>query len=299
MRLLRGMRGLRAPEQGSAVAIGNFDGVHRGHQAVLARLCEQAQTLSAVPTVVSFEPLPHEYFLGADAPPRLLTLRDKAAALGSFGIECVVCLRFDAALAALEPHAFVGRVLVDGLRAKAVVVGDDFRFGHRRRGDFGLLSSLGEEFGFATLSTATAVGGGERISSTRIRESLAAGDLDGAADLLGRRYAVSGRVRRGEALGRRLGFPTANIMPRRRLALADGVYAVTVRRRDGGRHAGAAYWGRGRLEVHLLDFDADLYGECLNVEFDRFVRADEKIEKLDDLKSRIRQDVEAIREMGT
>lgn len=294
MKLIIGLRGIREPHRGSAVTIGNFDGVHRGHQVVLAQLCRQARLLAVEPTVVTFEPLPREYFDRAAAPPRLQSLRDKVAALAAYGVTRVLCLRFDASLAELDARAFVETVLVGGLGARSVVIGDDFRFGRDRGGDIGLLQSLGREHGFGATAAATATDG-ERISSTRIRALLAAGKPEEAAELIGRPYSVSGRVVRGDALGRRLGFPTANLVPRHRLALAHGVYAVDVLRADGTRHRGAAHWGtRGRLEVHLLDFDADLYAERLVIGIRRFVRPDAKFDTLDALQAQIARDVQEI-----
>ncbi|MFN2301850.1 MAG: bifunctional riboflavin kinase/FAD synthetase [Gammaproteobacteria bacterium] len=294
MILIRGLRSVRAPHRGSAVTIGVFDGVHRGHQAVLAQLCQQARLLAVEPTVVTFEPLPREYFDVDAAPPRLQSLRDKVAALSAYGVTRVLCLRFDASLADLDARAFVEKVLVSGLAARSVVIGDDFRFGRDRGGDFALLKLLGREHGFGTTAAPTA-SDGERISSTRIRAALAAGRPEEAAELIGRPYSVSGRVRRGDALGRRLGFPTANLVPSHDLALAHGVYAVDVRRADGKRHRGAAHWGtRGRLEVHLLDFDADLYGERLVIGIRRFIRPDAKFDTLDALQAQIARDVQEI-----
>lgn len=287
----------------AAVAIGSFDGVHRGHQAVLAALGGHAREEGLVPWVVTFEPLPREYFAGPAAPSRIQGLRDKVVVLRATGVPNVRCLRFNAQLAAESAEHFVQRVLVDDLHAARVVVGEDFRFGHGRRGDVALLSALGGQAGFDIDAAPTVMAAGERISSTRIRALLAGAQLDEAAVLLGRPYRVSGRVRRGEARGREIGFPTANLVPTKRLALADGVYAVEVKRASGERYAGAAHWGRRawlgggehRLEVHILDFAGDLYGQLLHVDFIRFVRADSAFDSLDAMREQIEQDIGLIR----
>lgn len=295
MKLIVGLRGVRDAHRGSAVTIGNFDGVHRGHQAVLARLCSHARRLAVEPTVVTFEPLPAEYFSGAAAPPRLQSLRDKVAALAAYGVTRVLCLRFDASLAGLDAHAFVERVLVAGLGARAVLIGDDFRFGRERTGDIALLRALGDAHGFSAESAETCTDDAGRISSTRIRALLQAGRPEDAAVLIGRPYTLSGRVVRGDALGRRLGFPTANLVPRVRLALRHGVYAADVLRADGSLYRGAAHWGeRGRLEVHLLDFAGDLYAERLVVGIRRFVRPDARFDTRDALQAQIAHDIREI-----
>lgn len=283
----------------SAIAIGNFDGVHRGHQAVVDRLVAAAGAHDAEPVVVTFEPLPREFLLGAAAPPRLTGLRGRLEVLANLGVGTVLVARFDRAFAELTPEAFVERVLVAALGAKSVVVGGDFRFGHQRAGDFDRLVRLGDRHAFEVIEAPTVSDSAGRISSTRVRAALGAGDLEAAAELLGRPYTVTGRVRYGDALGRELGFPTANLVPERPLAIADGVYAVRVRREDGTTHAGAAHWGRKRrLEVHLLDYEGDLYGERLVVEFGRFLRPDREFADLDRLKGQMVKDVEEVRELG-
>lgn len=280
----------------SAVAIGNFDGIHRGHQAIIDRVVRSAGEFSAEPVVVTFEPLPREHFLGPAAPPRLTDLRAKAGVLADLGVTTMLCARFDAAFAALTPEAFVERVLVGALGAKAVVVGADFRFGHRRAGDVTVLARLGERHGFRVIEPPVVADEAGRISSTRVRAALGAGDLDAAAALLGRPYTVSGRVRYGDALGRKLGFRTANLVPKHPLALADGVYAVRVWRTDGSVHVGAAHWGRKRrLEVHLLDYEGDLYGERLFVEFERYLRPDRDFEDQEGLRKQMAVDVDEVR----
>ena len=278
----------------SALTIGAFDGVHLGHRAVLDLLRAEAGQRGLEPMVVTFEPLPREFLCGDDAPPRIQTVEDRMAALNDAGVERVACLAFDDDLAGMSAREFVTDLLVGSFGAKAIVVGDDFRFGHERTGDVALLHELGMNHGFSVVSAATHAQGGERVSSTRIRAALAAGDLDEVARLLGRAYTVSGLVEHGDALGRKLGFPTANIVPGVRLALADGSYAAEVRVGD-DRHRAAAYSHGGRVEAHLLDFDGELYGQRIEVRFERFVRAHAKIDDFERLRAVIAADVEIIR----
>ena len=279
----------------SAVTIGSFDGVHRGHQSVIARLRERAAALDVEPVVVTFEPLPREFLLGDDAPPRIQTVDDRFVALAAAGIRNVACMDFDETLAEMDARGFVEGVLVKWLHARAVVVGDDFRFGHQRSGDIELLQALGDEHGFTVSSAPTLDLAGERVSSTRIRAALGEGEVATASALLGRPYAVSGTVTRGNALGRKLGFPTANLIPGVRLALAEGSYAARVRIGDAAEwRPAAAYWSDGTLEAHLLDFSGDLYGARIEVRFERFVRAHAKIADLQRLRDVIAADVETI-----
>lgn len=283
----------------SAVTIGSFDGVHRGHQAVIAHLRERADEIGVEPVVVTFDPLPREFLNGDEAPPRIQTVDDRMIALAAAGIRNVACMDFDDALAAMDARGFVEEVLVKWLHARAVVVGDDFRFGNQRAGDFELLQALGDEHGFSVASAPTFEVDGERVSSTRIRAALGDGDLATASGLIGRPYGVSGIVMRGNALGRKLGFPTANLLPGVRLALAAGAYAARVRIGDAEEwRPAAAYWANGTLEAHLLSFSDDLYGARLQVEFERFVRAHEKITDLQRLRDVIAADVDKIAAQG-
>ncbi|MEX0899463.1 MAG: riboflavin biosynthesis protein RibF [Gammaproteobacteria bacterium] len=283
----------------SAVTIGSFDGVHRGHQAVIAHLRDCAEVLGVEPVVVTFDPLPREFLHGADAPPRIQTVDDRFVALAAAGIRNVACMDFDDALAALDARGFVEEILVRWLHVQAVIVGDDFRFGYQRSGDLEILRALGNEHGFTVASSPTLEADGERISSTRIRTALAAGDIATAAALIGRPYVVSGAVMRGNALGRKLGFPTANLIPGVQLALAEGSYAARVRIGDVDEWRPAAvYWANDTLEAHLLSFSGDLYGVRLQVEFERFVRAHEKMTDLKRLRDAIAADVDEIAAHG-
>lgn len=303
MRLIRGCPNVPTMLRGGAVTIGNFDGVHRGHQRMLAELRERARALAVPALLVTFEPHPLEYLRPEQAPARLTGLRDKYAALRGEDLDAVVCLRFGPALAALAAEAFVQQVLVRALDARFVLVGDDFRFGHRRRGDFDLLSQLAPSCGFALERMRTVAEAGERISSTRIRELLARGELAQAEALLGRPYCISGRVRHGDRIGRTLGFPTVNLDFRRARPALHGVFTVLVHGAAAQPLAGVASVGtrptvggrRPLLEVHLLDYQGDLYGRHIAVEFKQRLRGEERYQSLEALRQQIGRDVEAAR----
>lgn len=306
MQLIRGPSvlnrgGLRPRDGGAAVTIGNFDGVHLGHRAVLDALRAAAAGLPA--TVVSFEPAPREHLDPAQAPARLTRLAEKCGPLAASGCDQLVVLRFDAALAALTPEEFIARVLVAGLGARCVVVGADFRFGHRRAGDIDLLLREGQRHGFTVVAAPRYEQDGARVSSTRVRQALSQGDLDGAARLLGRRFGFAGRVVRGDALGRELGWPTANLPLRRSKSPVGGVFLVRVRGAAATPLWGAASIGTRptvggselRCEVHLLDFSGDLYGRRLEVELVAKLRDETDLGSLAALKAQIGRDVEQAR----
>jgi len=277
MRLIRGLAGLSLWQHNSAVTIGNFDGIHRGHQQMLARLCNKAKQLGVPSILISFEPLPHEFFAQEKAPLRLMGLRQKLEYLSAnTGLDVVLCLPFNRALSELPAEQFVNDILLDGLSAKYILLGDDFRFGHQRQGDFKLLQQMsiksGEsgksgasgKSGFAVESIASVEIDGARVSSSRVRAALIEGDLLQATHLLGRPYRLSGRIIKGDQLGRTLGYATANIHLRRQTALS-GVFAVLVQ--GLGKDARLAMANIGfrptvkgrdlRFEVHLLDFAED------------------------------------------
>ncbi|MEX0731476.1 MAG: bifunctional riboflavin kinase/FAD synthetase [Aquisalimonadaceae bacterium] len=298
MELIRGIHNLRAKHRGCVATIGNFDGVHRGHQAMLQRLGGEARALGVPITAISFEPDPREYFAPVHAPARLTSLRDKVRRLEACGVDYFLCLPFGAALASMDPEVFIHRILVDGLAIRHLAVGDDFRFGHRRVGDYAALEAAGPRYGFSVSRTDTVREGGERVSSTRIRDALERADLAGAERLLGGPYSISGRVIRGERIGRKLGFPTANIGFRQRPAL-DGIFVVEVRIEGGALLPAVASVGTRPtvngidpvLEVHLLDFAASLYGKHLEVIFRRFLRGQVRYEGLEPLREQIARDV--------
>jgi riboflavin kinase/FMN adenylyltransferase len=286
-----------------ALTIGNFDGVHRGHQAMLARLIEAAEDLDLPPAVLTFDPHPREFFAPDRAPARLSTLRAKLDAFRSYGVRHVHVARFDARLAALEPETFVDAVLARGLHARWVLVGDDFRFGRARRGDLALLRAHASTFSVEGMSTVCV--DGERVSSTAVREALAAGELERAGALLGRPYTLSGRVAHGDKRGRDLGFPTANVPLRRKPALT-GIFAVRVHGLAPAPLTGVASLGvrptvkEGApplLEVFLFDFDQSIYGRRITVEFVHKLRDEARYPDLDSMTRQIRADVAQAREL--
>lgn len=284
-----------------ALTIGNFDGVHRGHRALIDRVIARAREADLTSCVLTFEPHPREFFGGDQAPPRITRLRDKLALLAEAGVERVHVARFDARLAALPPERFISEVLVRGLGVAWLIVGRDFRFGAGRAGDFGQLQHRG--FGVEAMPDVEFEG--RRVSSSAVRAALAAGDLEGAQRLLGHRYSISGRVAHGAKLGRSLGFPTANIVLRRPPPLS-GIFAVEVDRLGGwASKAGVASLGRRPtvnpvatplLEVHLFDHDADLYGEHLRVRFLEKLRDEKKYDGLAALQAAIASDARRARE---
>ena len=299
MRIYRGLPA-RADDP-IALTIGNFDGVHRGHQAMLSRLCEAAEDLRLPPAVLTFDPHPREFFARDAAPPRLNTLRQKLDVFRAFGIASTIVARFDARLASLTPVEFIDDVLVKKLNVRWVLVGDDFRFGKGRAGDLAVLRAHARTFSVEGMRTIAV--SGERASSTAIREALAAGDLTRAEALLGRPYSLSGRVAHGDKLGRNLGFPTANIALRQRPALS-GIFAVRVYGLGNGAHSGVASLGvrptikenaKPLLEVFVFDFNDVIYGRRITVEFVRKLRDEERFPDLDTLARQIQLDAEQAR----
>ena len=303
MRLIRGLHNLRDRDRGCVATIGNFDGVHLGHRTVFQRLLERGRALALPAAVITFEPQPMEFFNPDGAPARLTRLREKVAAIADNGIERIMLLEFGPRLAAMEARCFVDRLLVQGLGVRFLLVGDDFRFGHHREGDFALLRSVGAEQGFAVENLHTIKHADERVSSTRIREALARGDLEQARHLLGRPYRICGRVAHGDKRGRTIGFPTANIHLHRRVSPLTGVYAVSVGGVGDAPLPAVANVGKRptvggiepRLEVHLFDFDGDLYGAHLQVEFRLKLRDEQRFESFAALKQQIARDAAAAR----
>jgi riboflavin kinase/FMN adenylyltransferase len=303
MELIRGWHNLRPRHRGCVATIGNFDGVHLGHQAVIGQLAEKAQELGLPTVVIVFEPQPQEFFQPRTAPPRLMRLREKLQALRRYSVDRVLCLRFNARFAAMEPQEFIRRLLLEGLGVRYLVVGDDFRFGHKRRGDFDMLAAAGAKHGFQVVNMHTVTIDGERVSSTRIRTALGAGDLATAEKLLGRPYRMCGRVAHGDKLGRALGFPTANIHLHRQVSPIAGIFAVEVFGLKIEPLAGAANVGtrptvggtRTLLEVHLLDFNEDIYGAHVQVNFLRKLRDERRFDSLEELRRWIEKDVAEVR----
>jgi len=303
MQLVRGLHNLRPQHRGCVATIGNFDGVHRGHQAILARMRERSAALGLPSCVVIFEPQPREFFSPDTAPPRLTRLREKLELLAAEGVDRVLCLAFNRRLRELSAQAFVETVLVDGLGVRHLEVGDDFRFGCDRAGDFDFLCRAGTSEGFTVEAATTVEVNGERVSSTRVREALQSGDMALVERLLGRPFSISGRVLHGQKLGRQLGAPTANIQLKRRRVPLCGVYVVSTEL-DGRRWPGVANIGvrpsvdgdgQAHLEMHLLDFAGDLYGRHLAVTFHHKLRDEQRFASLAALKTAIDADIAAAR----
>ena len=283
-----------------AVTIGNFDGVHLGHQAILRHLRTKADELHLPMVVMLFEPQPREYFCAENAPARLMRLRDKLRYLKQAGVDMVIVAKFDGTFADLPAQQFIEDWLVRKLNVKFLSIGDDFKFGAKRQGNFALLQQAGEKFGFIVEANRSFCLDKLRISSTAIREALANDDLTLAEKLLGRPYRILGCVIHGNELGRTIGFPTANIRLHRQVNPVKGVYAVRVRLKSGAFFNGVANIGtrptingvNQLLEAHLFDFQGDLYGQWLDVELCHKIRNEMKFPSFDDLKAQIAQDVE-------
>jgi riboflavin kinase/FMN adenylyltransferase len=295
-RLFRDVDGGPLCPQGSVACIGAFDGLHLGHRALLGHAVARAHALGATPVALSFEPLPREVF-ARPVPPRLMLPRQKVAALWELGIGLVGLLRFDAAFRALSAEAFVRKVLVHRLSVREVWVGPGFRFGHQRGGTLSTLRRIGEAEGFEAGEIAPVFVDGERVSSTRLRELLQVGDFEAAAKLLGRPYAIAGTVVRGAQLGRKLGFPTANLrFPK--VPPLSGIFAVRVHGVGERPRPGVASFGtrptvdgqEPLLEAHLFDFDGDLYGRCIEVEFVARLREERRFDDLPALVEQMKRD---------
>jgi len=306
MRVIRGLHNLAPRHRGSVATIGNFDGVHLGHKAVFECLLAQGRVLHLPATVITFEPQAMEYFAPDAAPARLTRLREKLTALAACGIEQTMLLEFGPRLARMGAREFVRKLLVNGLGVRHLLVGDDFRFGHGREGDFRLLREVGRDHGFAVENLHTIRHGDQRVSSTRIREALAQGDLEIARRLLGRTYRISGRVVHGNKRGRDMDFPTANLSLHRRVSPLRGVYAVVVEGLKNYPWPGVANLGtrpsvdngtRYLLEVHLFDFAGSLYGRHLEVEFRHKLRDEKRFESFEMLKAQIGQDAMTARRL--
>ena len=284
-----------------ALTIGNFDGIHRGHQAMLERLVDEARKRALVSCVLTFEPHPREFFAPELAPTRLASLRKKFELLAAHKVERLHVQRFTGSFAALEPTAFVERVLAKRLKTRWLLIGEDFRFGAKRAGDLALLKSLAGRYGYEVEIMPAVTRAGTRVSSSAVRAALAAGDLASAEALLGRPYSISGRVVHGRKLGRKLGFATANVQLNHNRPPLTGIYAVRVRGIGAARSGVASLGvrptitasGRAVLEVHLFEFSDDLYAAHVTVEFLHKIRDEEKYSDLDELKAQIARDCEA------
>ena len=301
MRVFRGVTcSLPSPV---VLAIGNFDGVHLGHVALLGRLRDLAGQFGLPSCVMTFEPHPREFFFPDSAPARLTTLREKLELLGEEGVDQVVICPFNARFAALGAEDFVEKVLVGSLGVRHVLVGDDFRFGKGRSGDYALLSRIGQSFGFGVEAMGAVTVEKERVSSSKVRHALANGDMVRAARFLGRPYVIDGRVVHGEKIGRQLGFPTANVRIKHDPLPMTGVFAVTVDGLEGECLEGVANLGirptlggrRPLLEVHVFDFERDIYGAHIAVRFEKKLRDELRFPNFDALKAQIAADAAAAR----
>ena len=305
MEVIRGWHNVRPEHHGCVATIGNFDGVHLGHRALIGQLAALGRERAVPTTLVTFEPQPLEFFAGENAPPRLTRLREKLTALRTLPLDRVALLRFDARLCAMSPVEFVESFLAAGLGVRVVVAGDDFRFGYRGGGNFDLLVSLGERHGFEVVKRETCRVRGGRVSSSWIRDALANDELDIARELLGRPYTVGGRVARGDRRGRTIGFPTLNIAFRRRRPALRGVYAVRVagledRELDAVANLGTRPTVDGSgvvLEVHVFDWSGDVYGRCVDVSFVAKIRDERKFDSFDALRAQIGRDSARAREI--
>ena len=304
MRLIVSLKQPPLSNEGCVATIGNFDGVHLGHRAVIEKLAEAGRRRGLPACVILFEPQPREYFDPATAPPRLMRLREKLCRLEELPIDQVVLLRFNPALARLAPEKFIMEILVERLGIKYLAVGDDFRFGAKRRGDFAMLREFGGREGFEVADTPSVRVAGERVSSTLIRAALADSLFDKAGRLLGRPFSVCGRIIHGAKRGRALGFPTANLLMQRKNTPVQGVFAVTMMGIDAHPRPGVANVGirptvaGGRtvlLETHLLDFSGDLYGRRVEIVFHHKIRDERRFPGLPELRAQIEQDVAAAR----
>jgi len=309
MELIRGLHNLDAyrrkfPAQQCVLTIGNFDGVHCGHQMILRQLREKASELNLPATVLIFEPQPLEYFAGQGAPARLTPFREKVRLLAEFGVDTVICLHFTEAVRCQSAQSFVNDILVDSLGVQYLIVGDDFRFGCKQGGDFQMLEQAGEQHGFGVTNTHTLMMNEQRVSSTAVRNALNSSDFALAEQLLARPFSISGRVKYGQQLGRTIGVPTANLALKGKKAPLEGVFAVEVAGLEAGKlvqgvaNVGVRPTVGGKvpvLEVHLFDFDANIYGENIRVIFRKKIRDEQKFNGLDALKQQIQLDISSAR----
>lgn len=300
MELIRGIYNIKPAQKRCVVTIGNFDGVHLAHHALLEKLIQVAQDHGLPAVVILFEPQPNEYFSRGKITPRLMRLREKIMALQNHGIDRVLCLRFNSKLANLPAEKFIEEVLVEQLAIQHVIIGDDFHFGYQRHGNFALLKQFAEKYQFAAEQMPTILQHDLRISSSRIRIALEVGDLLTAKQLLGRSFAMSGRVAHGDKRGRMIGFPTANIFLHRKAVPIAGVYVVQMHGLSEQPIAGVANVGtrptvdgtRSLLEVHLFNFQQEIYGAHVEVEFLAKLRDEKRYDSFELLRQQIMKDAE-------
>ncbi|MBV1879790.1 MAG: bifunctional riboflavin kinase/FAD synthetase [Pseudomonadales bacterium] len=304
MEVIRGVINLKARHRGAVATVGNFDGVHCGHQAILSQIRDHAKKLGVQSMLICFEPQPKEYFDAFNAPARLTRFREKVELLEAAGIDLVLCFKFDEKTRTMSSEQFVN-ILVDEIQVKALYVGDDFQFGNDRGGGFAELQRAGEVHGFEVTNLYTLTFESMRVSSTRIRQCLAAGHFEEAEKMLGHAYSIFGKIVYGRQLGRTIGAATANIQLHRYRAPIDGVYAVEIEGLD-KTYQGVANVGlrptlkeqtvRPILEVHLFDFNRDIYGKSVTVVFRKKIRDEKKFSGLDELKAAIHDDMTSARD---
>ncbi len=304
MRIIRGLHNLHDQIGNCVATIGNFDGVHRGHSEVVKVISRKGKEFGLPVVVIVFEPQPLEFFKPDQAPPRLTKLREKLQYLSALPVDAVLVLNFDRQLAALSPVQFIREILLDGLKIRHLTIGDDFRFGQQRKGDFSLLKETGKTSGFDVASVRSFLIDGQRVSSTLIREALGQGDLEKVYRLLGRNYSICGRVVHGEKRGRSIGFPTANIRVCRKKSPVQGVFAVKMKGLGGRTMNGIANVGSRPtiegdetvlLEAHLFDFDEEIYGQHVEVFFLKKIRDEQKFSSVEQLRKQIIMDSETAR----
>ncbi|MBL6708683.1 MAG: bifunctional riboflavin kinase/FAD synthetase [Pseudomonadales bacterium] len=303
MEIINGLHNLRPRHRGCVLTIGNFDGVHRGHRQLIDALCEKAKALGVPSMLMTFEPQPREFFAGTKLPARLTRFREKVYLLDQTPLDRLLCLPFNERTANIEADWFAKDFVVDQVGAKHLVIGDDFRFGRGREGDFALFESYGQIHGYSVSAMSTLLQGEARISSTLIRETLAAGDFTAATNLLGHEYFIMGRVVYGRQLGRQLNVPTANIRLQRYRAALEGVYCVTVEGIAGAVRHGIANIGvrptvdgkEPLLEVHVFDYTGNLYGDLIKVTFKQKLREEQAFDSIDALKTQINRDIQQAR----
>lgn len=299
MDLVRRLKALKPKHKGCVLSIGNFDGVHLGHCEILSHLISKSKDLKIPSTVMTFEPQPAEFFAGKNAPARLTRLRDKFIQLDKYTIDTLVCVKFTQDFANLSPERFIEEILVKKLNVKYLVVGDDFSFGYQRQGNYELLKKAGKKFGFKVVDTKSLIQNSHRVSSSLIRNALAQGHLEDAAEMLGRKYSISGRVSHGQKLGRTIGVPTANIFLKRLVSPVSGVFIVTILGIENKRYNGIANIGQRptfkgklqQLEVHIFDFKGDLYGSQLEVILEKKLREERSFSSFSLLKEQINEDI--------
>jgi riboflavin kinase/FMN adenylyltransferase len=305
MRLVRHITDLpfEALAAGSVVTIGAYDGLHLGHAELLDRVKVKAEATGLPSVVMSFEPTPKEFFSAVSPPARLMRFREKFEALAGHGVDIFFCPRFDAHMRRISADDFLRRILIHGLATRHIVLGDDFRFARRREGTLEHLQRASRALEFSIEQVPSVVVEGVRVSSTAIRELLWKGDMDRAAALLGRPYRMSGKVVSGESLGRSLGYPTANVDLRRRQSAVMGIFAVRVHGLAGGPRDAVASVGdrptfggaKPILEVHIFDFDEDIYGRYIHVDFIARLRGQEKYDRVEDLVAQMHRDADNAR----